>query len=73
MSMEARKLKGFPMVVRLYAYDEEEVERCRKALAEFIGLHATECRAVTAEKVERAVKNWDKNPFVKNQIINYFK
>lgn len=70
---ENRKLKGFPITFNLYAFDEEEVERCRKALVEFIGLHAVECRAVTAEKVERAVKNWDKNPFVKSQIINYFK
>ena len=70
---ENRKLKGFPITFNVYAFDEAEVERCRKAIVEFIGLHATECRAVTADKVAQAIRNWDKNPFVKNQVINYFR
>jgi hypothetical protein len=70
--MEERDLKGFPITFNIYARSEEEVEECRKAIISFIGLHASQCRAVTASKVGRAIMNWDKNPIVKNQIINYF-
>lgn len=66
-------LKGFPLTFNIYAENDEEVEDCRKAIIAFIGEHASQCRAVTAKKVAHAIKNWDKNPIVKNQIINYFK
>lgn len=70
---ENKKLKGFPISFNIYAENEEEVEEARKAIIAFIGLHASQCRAVTARKVTQALSNWDKNPFVRNQIINYFK
>lgn len=70
---EKKQLKGFPLTFNIYAENEQEVEACRMALIAFIGFHATQCRAVTAKKVAHAVSNWDKNPLVKNQIINYFK
>ena len=70
---EKKKLKGFPLTFNIYAENEAEVEECRKAIIAFIGLHASQCRAVTAKKVAQAIGNWDKNPIVKNQIINYFK
>lgn len=71
--MEERKLRGFPIHFNIYAESEQEAEECRAAIIAFIGLHASQCRAVTASKVAQAVKNWDKNPIVKNRIINYFK
>lgn len=67
------KLKGFPLTFNIYAENEEEVEECRKAMIAFIGFHASQCRAVTAKKVAQALSNWDKNPIVKNYVINYFK
>lgn len=70
---EKKKLKGFPLTFNIYAENEAEVEECRKAIIAFIGLHASQCRAVTAKKVAQAIGNWDKNPIVRNQIINYFK
>ena len=70
---EKKKLKGFPLTFNIYAENEAEVEECRKAIIAFIGLHASQCRAVTAKKVAQAIGNWDKNPIVKNQIINHFK
>ena len=72
MANENRQLKGFPLMFNLYAYDEQEAEDARKAIIAFIDHHAKEGRAVTARKVEQAVRNWDKNPIVKNQIIKYF-
>ena len=71
--MEEQKLKGFPISFNIYAENEEEVEEARMAIIAFIGLHASQCRAVTAKKVAQAVANWDKNPIVKSQIINFFK
>lgn len=70
---EKRTLKGFPIAFNIYAENEQEAEECRKAIIEFIGFHASQCRAVTARKVTDAVRNWDNNPIVKNRIINYFK
>ena len=70
---EKKMLRGFPLTFNIYAESEEEVEQCRLAIIAFIGLHASQCRAVTARKVAQALSNWDKNPIVKNQIINYFK
>lgn len=71
--MEKKQLKGFPISFNIYAENEEEVEEARKAIVEFIGLHASQCRAVTAKKVAQAITNWEKFPLVRNQIINYFK
>jgi hypothetical protein len=71
--MEKSKLRGFPIHFNIYAESEEEAEACRAAIIRFIGLHASQCRAVTARKVAQAVNNWDKNPIVKNRVIQYFK
>ena len=73
MQEEKKQLQGFPLTIELYAYDAQEVDAARKALVAFIAAHAKQGRAVTATKVAQAVENWDKNPLVKNQIINYFK
>ena len=70
---EKKQLHGFPLTFNIYAENEKEVEECRMAIIAFIGLHASQCRAVTAKKVAQALSNWEKNPIVKNQIINYFK
>lgn len=71
--MEQTRLKGFPISFNIYAENEQEAEEARMAIIAFIGLHAAQCRAVTARKVAQALSNWDKNPFVRNHIINYFK
>lgn len=68
-----KTLKGFPLHFNIYAENAEEVEDCRLAIIAFIGLHASQCRAITAKKIAQALSNWDKNPIVKNYIINYFK
>ena len=71
--MEDRKLRGFPIHFNIYAENEQEAEECRAAIVSFIGTHASQCRAVTAKRVAQAIRNWDKNPIVKNRIIQYFK
>ena len=66
------KLQGYPIQFNIYATDEQEVEELRRSIVGFIGLHASHGRAVTAKKVTKALNEWDKNPIIKNRIINYF-
>lgn len=71
-SQQPQSLRGFPITFSLYARSQQEAEDARMAIVAFIGLHARQGRAVTAEKVAQAISNWDKNPIVKSQIIKYF-
>lgn len=66
-------MKGFPITFNIYAESEQEAEEARMAIIAFIGQHARQGRAVTGHKIAQAIANWDKNPLVKSQIINYFK
>ncbi len=66
-------MKGFPITLNIYAENAEEAEQARKALISFIDLHARQGRAVTGRKIAEAVSRWDRNPFVRNQIINFLK
>lgn len=69
---EKKEIKVFPINFEVYAYDEREVEDLRMAIVAFIGHHAQCGRAVTAAKAAKAISNWDKNPIVKNRVIQYF-
>lgn len=69
---EQKEIKALPISFEVYAYDEQEVEELRMAIVAFIGFHAKQGRPVLAGKAARAIANWDKNPFVKNKIIDYF-
>ena len=66
-------LRGFPITFNVYAHSEQEVEDLRLAIVGFISAHAHQGRAVDAARLAQAIANWDRNPLVKNQIINYFK
>ena len=65
-------LKGIPITFNVYANNEQEVEDLRFVITEFIRLHAEQGRAVTAAKLTEALRNWDKNPIVRNRVIEYF-
>jgi hypothetical protein len=73
MDETKKKLQGYPITFNIYAESQQEAEEARMAIIAFIGLHASQCRAVTAKKIAQALSNWDKNPIVKNRIIDYFK
>ena len=73
MNEQQKQLRGFPITFNVYARNEQEVEQLRMAIVAFIGQHAQQGRAVDAERTAKAISNWDKNPIVRNQIINYFK
>lgn len=70
---QQQPFKGFPITFNVYARNEQEVEDLRMAIVAFIGLHARQGRAIDAARLAKAISNWDKNPLVKNHIINYFK
>lgn len=69
---ENRQVKVFPISFEVYAYDETEVEALRRAIVGFIDAHARQGRPVLAHKAAQAIAEWDRNPFVKSRIINYF-
>ena len=64
-------LQGYPITFSLYAESEQEVADLKFVITEFIRLNAEQGRAVTARKMAAALKNWDKNPFIRNRIISY--
>ena len=66
-------MKGFPITFNIYAESKQEAEEARQSIIAFISEHAKHGRAVTGKKITQAVGNWDKNPIVKSQIINFFK
>ena len=66
-------LKGIPITFSIYANDEAEAQAARQAIVKFIADHAAQGRAVTGRKIAEALGRWDKNPIVRNHIINYFK
>jgi hypothetical protein len=66
-------MQGYELKINIYAENEVEVEEARQALAAFINQHAQQGRAVSATKITEAVKNWERNPLVRNAIINFFK
>ena len=63
----------YPISFEIYAHSPQEAEEARMAIIAFIGLHARHGLAVTGEKIAKAISNWDKNPIVRNKIIEYFK
>lgn len=66
-------MQPFEINFQIYANGVEEVEELRKTIIDFINEHRSEGRAITAAKVSYAIKNWSKNMFVKNKIVEYFK
>ena len=64
-------LQGYEIRFNIYAESPEEAEQARQALVGFISDHARHGRAVRGTKIVEAVSRWDKNAFVKNQIIRF--
>lgn len=65
-------MKGYEIKFNIYAENAEEVEQARQAIVSFINQHAQQGRAVSATKIAQAIGNWEKNIFVRNEIIKFF-
>lgn len=70
---QQQAFRGFPITFNIYARNEQEVEELRMAVIAFIGSHARQGRAVDAARLAKAISNWDKNPIVRNKIIEHFR
>ena len=57
----------------IYASSEEEAEKGRKAIVQFINIMGQQGARVSGEKLYEAVKMLNTSPFITSQIINFFK
>ncbi|MBP5545720.1 MAG: hypothetical protein J6X59_00350 [Bacteroidales bacterium] len=66
-------MQGFEIKFNIYAENAEEATVARNAIVGFIDTLAKQGRAVRGRKIAEAVARWDKNPFIKSKIIEFFK
>ena len=64
-------LQGYEIKLNIYAESPQEAEQARQALIGFISQHARHGRAVRGNKIVEAISKWERNPFVKSQIIKF--
>lgn len=57
----------------IYAGNDEEAERGRKAIIRFIDVMDQQEAHVSGDKIDEAVKMLFSNPFITSQIIQFFK
>lgn len=57
----------------IYANSDEEAERGRKAIIQFINIVGQQGAKVSGDKIAEAVAKLQSSPFVASQIINFFK
>lgn len=68
MAMEIRKIS-----FNIYADSDEEAEKGRKAIIQFINIMGQNGARVSGEKISEAVSRLSSTPFITTQIINFFK
>ena len=59
--------------LNIYANSDEEAERGRKAIVQFINIMGQHGAMVSGYKLYEAVKLLNTNPFITSQIISFFK
>lgn len=57
----------------IYAKDDDEAERGRKAIIQFINIMGQHGAMVSGEKIVEAVGQLNSSPFIASQIIRFFK
>lgn len=57
----------------IYADSEEEAERGRQAIVQFINIIGQHGAKVSGNKIAEAVTKMQSAPFVATQVINFFK
>ena len=66
--MEIRKI-----AFNIYADSDEEAERGRKSIVQFINIMGQHGGKVSGNKLAEAVSKLAENPFIASQIIKFFK
>ena len=62
-----------PITFNIYASSDEEAERGRKAIIQFINIIGQHGAKVSGNKLHEAVGHIGDNTFIMSQIINFFK
>lgn len=62
-----------PITFNIYAANDEEAERGRKAIVQFINIMGQHGAKVSGHKLVDAVSKLGSNSFITNQIIKFFK
>ena len=62
-----------PITFNIYASTDEEAEKGRKAIIQFINIMGQHGAKVSGRKLSEAVSRLGESPFITNQIINFFK
>lgn len=57
----------------IYASSDEEAERGRKAIIQFINIIGQQGAKVSGNKIAEAVSKFNSSPFIANQIFKFFK
>ena len=65
--------KSKPIQFNIFAADEQEAERGKKAIVEFIRIMGQHGAMVSGDKIAEAVSKLYSNPFVFSQIVKFFK
>ena len=68
MNMEVKTI-----TFNIYAGSDEEAERGRKAIIEFINIMGQHGARVSGNKIAEAVGKMNKSTFIMNQIIKFFR
>lgn len=71
--MDKEKLSIRPITFNIYASDDDEAERGRKAIIEFINTMGRHGARVSGDKLALAVSKMEKATFVTREIIKFFK
>ena len=61
-----------PITFNIYANSDEEAERGRKAIVQFINIMGQHGAMVSGDKLAEAVSKLGENPFITSQIIKFF-
>ncbi len=62
-----------PITFNIYADSNEEAERGRKAITQFINIMGQHGAMVSGGKIAEAVAKLSNSPFITSQIIKFFK
>lgn len=62
-----------PITFNIYASTDEEAERGRKAIIQFINIVGQQGAKVSGNKISEAVSRLCNSPFIASQIFKFFK
>ena len=66
-------MQGYEVRFNIYAESQEEADAVSRAFKDFVNENARKGVAVTAAKINAAVRRWGGNAFIRERINNYFK